>query len=163
MRQRLWLPGLGWRQANKRLRERLERKFGIPMILIALMIMPVLIVEFFMKSQVAQYGWLRMLLHVSTGVIWFAFAGEFILMVSVAEKKVAYCKKHWIDLAIILLPLFFVPAILATPAHDADGTGIEDPTADEIGPYVSAAWNSRESTTRIDSAGVLSSIHQHEH
>lgn len=106
MRQRLWLPGLGWRQANKRLRERLERKFGIPMILIALMIMPVLIVEFFMKSQVAQYGWLRMLLHVSTGVIWFAFAGEFILMVSVAEKKVAYCKKHWIDLAIILLPLF---------------------------------------------------------
>jgi voltage-gated potassium channel len=106
MRERLWLPGLGWRQANKRLRRRLERRFSVPMILIALMIMPVLIIEFFMKTQVAQYVWLRMLLHIGTGVIWFAFAGEFILMVSVADKKIAYCKKHWIDLAIILLPLF---------------------------------------------------------
>ncbi len=76
------------------------------MILIALMIMPILIVEFFMKVQVAQYAWLRLLLHVGTGVIWFAFAFEFILMVSVAEKKLAYCKQHWLDLAIILLPLF---------------------------------------------------------
>ena len=106
MRERLWLPGLGWRHANKRLRARLERQFGMPMIVIALMIMPVLIVEFFMKAQVAQYTWLRMLLHFGTGVIWFAFAAEFILMVSVADKKLAYCKDHWIDLAIILLPLF---------------------------------------------------------
>jgi hypothetical protein len=106
MGERLWLPGLGWRQANKRLRRRLERRFSVPMIMIAFMIMPVLIIEFFMKTQVAQYAWLRMLLHISTGVIWFAFAGEFILMVSVANKKIAYCKKHWVDLAIILLPLF---------------------------------------------------------
>jgi voltage-gated potassium channel len=68
--------------------------------------MPVLIIEFFMKTQVAQYAWLRLLLHISTGVIWFAFAAEFILMVSVAKKKLAYCVSHWIDLAIILLPFF---------------------------------------------------------
>ncbi len=104
MGNRLWLPGLGWRTANKRLRARLERHFSIPMIMIALLIMPVLIVEFFMKTQVARYDWLRLSLHVSTGVIWFAFAGEFILMFSIAEKKLDYCKKHWIDLAIILLP-----------------------------------------------------------
>ncbi len=105
MGYRMWLPGLSWRQPNKRLRKRLERHFSVPMILIALMIMPVLIIEFFMKSQVAQYAWLRMLLHISTGVIWFAFAAEFILMVSVARKKIKYCRNHWIDLAIILLPL----------------------------------------------------------
>lgn len=104
--ERLWLPGLGWRKANKRLRQRLERRFSFPMVMIALMILPVLIIEFFMKTQVAQYAWLRMLLHISTGVIWFAFAAEFILMVSVADKKIAYCKKHWIDIAIILVPLF---------------------------------------------------------
>lgn len=106
MHHRLWLPGLGWRQANRRLRKRLARQFSMPMIGIALLIMPVLIVEFFMKSQVAQHAWLRAFLHVGTGVIWFAFALEFILMVSVAKKKLAYCKDHWIDLAIILLPLF---------------------------------------------------------
>ncbi len=106
MHGRLWLPNLKWRYANRRLRKRLERRFSLPMILIALLIMPVLIIEFFMKAQVAQYMWLRTFLHVGTGVIWFAFAFEFILMVSVAKKKVAYCKEHWIDLAIIILPLF---------------------------------------------------------
>lgn len=106
MRERLWLPAIGWRHANKRLRRRLERQFSIPMIVIAMMIMPVLIIEFFMKAQVAEYTWLRIILHIGTGVIWFAFAAEFILMVSVAEKKLEYCKDHWIDLAIIVLPLF---------------------------------------------------------
>jgi voltage-gated potassium channel len=103
---RIWLPSLGWRISNKRLRKRLERYFSVPMIAIALLIMPVLIVEFYMKAQVANHTWLRTFLHFGTGVIWFAFAAEFILMVSVAEKKLAYCKAHWVDLAIILLPLF---------------------------------------------------------
>ncbi len=106
MGERVWLPGIGWRRPDKRLRRRLERKFSVPMIVIALMIMPILIVEFFFKSQVAQYQSLRFLMHTGTGVIWFAFAAEFILMVSVADKKLAYCKKHWVDLTIILLPLF---------------------------------------------------------
>lgn len=101
---RIWLPGLGWRRANKYLRSRLQRYFSVPMIMIALLIMPVLIIEFFLKDQVAQNAWLRWPLDISTGVIWFAFAGEFILMFSVAEKKIDYCKKHWVDLAIILLP-----------------------------------------------------------
>jgi len=105
MHFRLWLPGLGWRRADRRLRRRLERQFSLPMIMIALLILPVLIIEFFMKSHVAENLWLRVLLHFGTGVIWFAFAAEFILMVSVAEKKLEYCKKHWVDLAIILLPV----------------------------------------------------------
>ena len=105
MHQRLWLPGLGWRRADHRLRRRLERLFSVPMIIIALLIMPVLIVEFFLKEQVANHLWLRILLHVGTGLIWFAFAAEFILMVSVADKKLTYCKKNWLDLAIILLPV----------------------------------------------------------
>ena len=103
---RVWLPGIGWRRPDKRLRRRLERTFSVPMIVIALMIMPILIVEFFFKAQVAEYQTLRFLMHIGTGVIWFAFAAEFILMVSVADKKLAYCKKHWVDLVIILLPLF---------------------------------------------------------
>ena len=105
MNGRIWLPGLGWRRGGRRLERQLERHFSVPMMVIALLIMPMLIIEFFLKDQVAAYGWLRSLLEVGMGVIWFAFAAEFILMVSIAEKKVAYCKQHWIDLAIILLPL----------------------------------------------------------
>lgn len=101
----IWLPGAGWCEVNETLRDKLERTFSIPMILIALLILPVLGLEFGLRDQVMRYTWLRLLLHLGTGVIWFAFAAEFILMVSVADKKLRYCREHWIDLAIILLPL----------------------------------------------------------
>ncbi|MEM6981222.1 MAG: potassium channel protein, partial [Planctomycetota bacterium] len=103
---RLWLPGLGWQRANKRLHRRLSRWFSVPMIGIALLILPVLLIEFTLKDQVAKYAWLRFALHVSTGVIWLAFAAEFILMVSIAPRKWTYLKEHWVDLAIIALPIF---------------------------------------------------------
>jgi voltage-gated potassium channel len=105
MGNRLWLPGLGWRHPNRRLRSRLERRFSLPMIAIAFLILPVLVIEFFLHDQVENSIALWLLLHVGTGVIWLAFAAEFILMVSVAEKKLDYCKEHWLDMAIILLPL----------------------------------------------------------
>jgi hypothetical protein len=75
------------------------------MIVIALMILPILLIEFRFADQIAGRPWLRVLLHFSTGMIWFAFALEFIIMCSVADKKLQYCKEHWLDLAIILLPL----------------------------------------------------------
>lgn len=105
MGNRMWLPWMGWRRADKRLQRQLERTLSFPMIVIAMMILPILIIGHFFSAQVAQYTWLRVLLDVGTGVIWFAFAAEFILMISAAEKKLEYCKKNWIDLAIILLPL----------------------------------------------------------
>ena len=40
-----------------------------------------------------------------TALIWWSFALEFILMISLAPKKLAFCKKHWINIVIILLPL----------------------------------------------------------
>ncbi|HJN07478.1 MAG: hypothetical protein QGH33_03455 [Pirellulaceae bacterium] len=83
----------------------METYFGVPMIVIALMILPILLVEFGLREQVAEHTWLRITLHVSTGTIWFAFALEFIVMCSVAPKKFHYCRVHWLDLAIVLLPL----------------------------------------------------------
>jgi len=105
MRGRIWLPGLGWRKPNATLRAKLERLFSIPMILIALAILPVLLIEFGMQQQVLTHECLRYTLHVGLGLIWFAFAAEFIVMFSVADRKLKYCKEHWIDIAIILLPL----------------------------------------------------------
>ncbi|MCC9645306.1 potassium channel protein [Rhodopirellula sp. JC740] len=106
MHGQLWLPGMSWQRTNKRLRRRLAQHFSVPMIGIALLILPVLVTEFFLRDQVARYQWLRIALHVGTGVIWFAFAAEFILMVSIAEKKLQYIRHNWVDLAIILLPFF---------------------------------------------------------
>jgi hypothetical protein len=58
-----------------------------------------------MQARIRENLWLKIILHFGTGIIWFAFASEFIVMYSVAEKKLAYCKEHWVDLVIILLPL----------------------------------------------------------
>ena len=34
-----------------------------------------------------------------------AFVFEFVVMFSVVEKRLRYCKQNWIDLAVVLLPL----------------------------------------------------------
>lgn len=105
VRGRVWLPWTHWRRSGKRLHRELERQFSGPMILIALLILPVLIVEWTLNDRIANFPGLRALLHVSTGGIWLAFVCEFVVMISVAPRRLEYCKKHWLDLAIILLPL----------------------------------------------------------
>lgn len=101
----IWLPRYGWMSVNRELRRELERAFSVPIIWIALLILPVLGLQFYFKEGIADYPAMRIALHFGTGLIWFAFTFEFIVMVSVAESKIAYCKRHWLDLVIILLPL----------------------------------------------------------
>ncbi len=102
---RIWFPFLGWQKANYQLRKRLERAFSVPMFFVALLILPVLVLQFFYMQKVAEYSLLRFVLHFNAGLIWFCFALEFIVMISVAQSKFKYCKQHWLDLLIIILPL----------------------------------------------------------
>ena len=102
---KVWFPILGWQIPNRNLQKQLERLTSVPMVCVALLILPVLGLQFLFGDNISNYPLLRVLLHIGTGVIWLAFATEFILMVSIADNKVKYCKKHWLDLVIILLPL----------------------------------------------------------
>ena len=101
----LWIPFLGWQRANKALRKRLEAHFSAPMMLIAMMILPILGLEFFWTEELQQSSWRDTAVNMGTRIIWLAFAIEFLVMISVSKKRVTYCRVHWIDLAIILLPL----------------------------------------------------------
>jgi voltage-gated potassium channel len=101
----IWLPRLGWRQVDRDLYDRLERVLAMPMLWVALMILPIFGAELILKENVEQWPVLATALHVGSAFVWFAFAAEFLLMVSVADKKLDYCRKHWLNLAIILLPL----------------------------------------------------------
>ena len=101
----IWLPRMGWRTPGKALHKELERIFSKPMLVVALLILPVLLIEFRYQELLQSTLWLKLLLSISMGLIWCAFTYEFILMVSSTKKKLAYIKKNWIDLAIILLPL----------------------------------------------------------
>ncbi len=103
--QYIWLPGQGWLRTGQEQLERLESRTALPMLLITFLILPVIGAEMFFKSQVEQSLLLMLIVYLLTALIWTAFAFEFILLVSVAERKVDFCKANWLNIAIILLPL----------------------------------------------------------
>jgi len=108
----IWLPFVGWQHANYDLRKRVEKAFGGPMVVIALLVLPLLLVEYFWEKQVGANRLLSFMLQTSTSIIWMAFTIEFITMVGVVEKKIKYCTAQWLDLAIVLLPFVaFLPML----------------------------------------------------
>ncbi|WP_375559451.1 hypothetical protein ACE193_17160 [Bernardetia sp. OM2101] len=104
----LWIPFWRWSKCNDVLLEELKRKFSMPMIGIALLIIPILFIDLnkTVGEQVAaRIPDISLYLEAVQAFIWIAFTFEFILMFSVTRDKLDYCKANWIDLFIILLPL----------------------------------------------------------
>jgi hypothetical protein len=101
----MWLPGVGWQRRNRAFFERLDRAFSIPMLLMALLILPILAVELFWSELVENSLGVALALDLGTALIWLAFTVEFIVMSTVAQKKLHYVLRHWVNLAVILLPL----------------------------------------------------------
>jgi voltage-gated potassium channel len=104
----VWIPFWRWSKCNDVLLEELKRKFSMPMIGIALLIIPILFIDLnkTVGEQVAAHvPEISLYLEAVQAFIWIAFTFEFILMFSVTRDKLDYCKTNWIDLFIILLPL----------------------------------------------------------
>ena len=101
----IWLPVLGWRARTKPLRKELSRHFSVPMILFALMILPVLAVEYFWHEQLQAYLWLAVAVDAATKLIWLAFAVEFFTRLAADDEKLSYCVEHWIDALIVAFPI----------------------------------------------------------
>jgi voltage-gated potassium channel len=70
----------------------------------AVLILPILAAELFWTEQVASHAPVRLALDLGTVVIWLAFCVEFIVMSTLAPKKLAYLARNWINLAIIVMP-----------------------------------------------------------
>ncbi|HKB05959.1 MAG TPA: hypothetical protein VKD90_27440 [Gemmataceae bacterium] len=102
---KLWLSGWGWCERGKALEDRLDRAFHKPMLVFAVLILPVLALEFTRVEEVRSNHALALALHVSVAIIWVAFAVEFAVKVSAARRPFRYCKERWIDLAIVGLPM----------------------------------------------------------
>ena len=108
----MWLPWLGWHIVDRTLRRRLERFFSVPMIVFALLVLPVFSLEYFWETEVREHFFLALALDICSSIIWMAFAIEFTVSVSVAEKKLAYCLQNWMDLAVVALPIIdFLPIL----------------------------------------------------
>ena len=101
----IWLPALGWREVDDRLRRGLERFFSLPMIFFALMVLPLFALEYYWAEQVHAHPALALGLDVGAAAIWLAFTVELVLMVAVSDRPVRYCLLHWVDVAVVLLPV----------------------------------------------------------
>lgn len=117
----IWLPMLGWRHVNRTLRREVERAFSGPMIVVALMMLPLLAIDLYWLEKIRRnpeaYAWLdprylRFAVAAGTVVIWMAFAIEFLVMASIVDKKFRYLKEHWLDVAIICLPMISFARLL---------------------------------------------------
>ncbi len=102
----VWIPGLGWQKSTRALEQHLSRLFSGPMIVIALLVLPVVGIELIWARVIESHVIWQFALQTATGFIWMAFVVEFVVMFTVVEKKLRYCKQNWIDIAIIVLPLF---------------------------------------------------------
>jgi voltage-gated potassium channel len=108
----VWLPGIGWANVDHQLRSRVERGASIPMLVIALLVLPLLAAEHYLEPQIRSSAWLLFIVKASAGLIWMAFTFEFVLMLSLSEQKWRYARQHWLDALIVSLPLIdFLPAL----------------------------------------------------
>ena len=138
--ERIWLPRAGWTVVNRELADRMERKLNVPMILIALCVIPLLALDYYQpehhplvhhlhdsiaqqsapavsatnpggrerdsgSARLAQLPAVRFATRIGEALIWTAFALEFTVMISVVDRKFRYCRQHWVDILVIVLPL----------------------------------------------------------
>lgn len=89
--------------------KRIEDKIEKPMIILALLIIPVLLVELGIVTTNPAYMSLASKID---DLIWFIFLVEYLLLVSLHSNKVQYTKKNWLNVLILIIS----PPILSPPS-----------------------------------------------
>jgi voltage-gated potassium channel len=89
--------------------QRVERVFAVPVVVAALLVIPVIAVQ---ESHASQT--VRLLASIANWIIWLVFAAELVAMLWVAPNRRAYLVKHPLDVAIVVFtPPFLPPALQA--------------------------------------------------
>lgn len=107
----IWL--FTWRFIDASLYIKLEKRFLLPILLFSLFMIPFWLTEMFSPAQLNNNVLIYHTVNLGNALIWELFVIEFIIMFSIAEKKLYYLKKHWLELLIIILPMFALVRILA--------------------------------------------------
>jgi len=101
----IWLPALGWRKVDDETRQEVARRIEIPMLAVVLLMLPLLGIELLPESLLVPGPELVQAVQWGTAVIWWAFTVEFLVQLGLSPARLQHCKKHWIELVVILLPL----------------------------------------------------------
>src|SRR5215207_1327786 len=87
--------------------ERIARRFEVPMVIAALLVIPVIVIE---ESPVGE-PWDTLAL-VLNWAIWLAFLTEAVVMLAVVPDRRAWLRRHPIEVIVVLLTPPFLPATL---------------------------------------------------
>lgn len=87
---------------------RAQRAFEVPILIAALLVVPVIIIQ----ERTVSSGWL-LATAVADWLIWGAFFAEYLVVVSLTDRRWEYTKRAWLDLAIIITSFPLLPAGLA--------------------------------------------------
>src|SRR4051812_12175457 len=85
--------------------ERIERRFEIPMLIAALLVIPAIAIQ----ESTSNHSW-NEVAAILNATIWLAFLAELIVMLSVVPSRRQWLKEHPLDVAIVLVTSPFVPA-----------------------------------------------------
>jgi voltage-gated potassium channel len=104
--RRIWVPLRGFLDVDDDIRRRVERFFNVPMLTLALLVLPLLVVDYYVARGGGEHNYPRlafavMCCHFALSV---AFLVEFLVKIRIAQSRVSYLARNWIDLIIIVLP-----------------------------------------------------------
>ena len=103
---KMWLPKIGLADINDRLRSHLYLRTQKLMLLFSGLILVVLVMDFVVENNWGGSSLIHLIPIVLKATIWTAFAAEFFVLISVSDEKVKYAVTNWVDLVVIVLPLF---------------------------------------------------------
>lgn len=104
--KRVYIPIYGWLDVDEDHRTRVERFFHVPMLVLALLVLPLLVLEWYYGDDSNSAHWaIRFSILAAGAMIWFAFLVEFIIKIWIAESRVQYVTRNWLDVLIVALPL----------------------------------------------------------
>lgn len=92
--------------ADDELRQRVDRFFHWPMIVLALLVLPLLAIELYYLDRLegGEASPIGILCWVGFSLIWLAFLVEFLIKIAIAECRIEYVRRNWLDLVIIVVP-----------------------------------------------------------
>jgi hypothetical protein len=102
--RRIWIPFRGYLDVDEDIRKRVDRFFNVPMLTLALLVLPLLVVDYYVTRGEDSHKWLTsgvMTAHITISI---AFLVEFVVKVGIAQSRLGYMARNWIDPIIIVLP-----------------------------------------------------------
>ncbi|MDM8005734.1 MAG: hypothetical protein QUV05_06230 [Phycisphaerae bacterium] len=104
--RRVFIPVYGWLDVDDTHRARVEHYFHAPMLILALLVLPILLIEWSYGERFnAAHPVARMAICVTGAIIWLAFLVEFIIKIMIAESRWKYAIRNWLDIVVVALPL----------------------------------------------------------